>query len=143
MYNPNTVVESRNVTFIETPPYNIRPAGDKDGNVWGDINNQASMPKQPGTPRVSPTGLTDRIRSQVLDSTNEHRSDIEETESSQVSKILGMEVSRDRKAGPMSISQGDYVRTILHRYDKENCNPSSTLGSGPCLLYTSPSPRDS
>ena len=126
MYNPNTVVESRNVTFIETPPYNIRPAGDKDGNVWGDINNQASMPKQPGTPRVSPTGLTDRIRSQVLDSTNEHRSDIEETESSQVSKILGMEVSRDRKAGTMSISQGDYVRTILHS----------------CLLYTSPSPRD-
>ena len=85
----------------------------------------------------------------------------------QASKIQGIEVSRDRKAGTISTSQGDYVRTILQRYDMENCNPSSTPGSGPeiqldqpedkllkgarikeyqalvCLLYTSPSPRDS
>ena len=32
---------------------------------------------------MSPTGLTDCIRSQVLDSNDEHRSDNEETESSQ------------------------------------------------------------
>ena len=43
------------------------------------------MLKQPVTPRVSPTGLADRLRSQVLDST-EHGSDIEETESNQGEK---------------------------------------------------------
>ena len=44
------------------------------------------MLKQPVTPRVSPTGLADRLRSQVLDST-EHGSDIEETESNQGEKF--------------------------------------------------------
>ena len=49
-----------------------------------------------------------------------------------------MEIGHGRKAGTISVSQGDYVRTILHRYDMENCNPSSTPGSGPEIQLDQP-----
>lgn len=71
LYNPDTnrVMESRIVTFIETPPYNIRSAGDEGDHFWGDVIKQASMLKPPDTFRVSPPGLIHRQLSEVAGST--------------------------------------------------------------------------
>ena len=47
-----------------------------------------------------------------------------------VSKVLGMNVPRDRENGTITIDQKDYTEDILERYDMTNCNVAFTPGVG-------------
>ena len=47
-----------------------------------------------------------------------------------VSLVLGIGVTRDREKGAVTISQGNYTKSILERYGMENCNPAHTPGVG-------------
>ena len=50
-----------------------------------------------------------------------------------VSRILGMNVTRDREKGAITISQKDYTKNVVQRYGMEGCNPAYTPGVGPEL----------
>ena len=41
-------------------------------------------------------------------------------------KILGMEIHRERALGRLLLSQSNYVRKVLERFNIENANPVST-----------------
>ena len=47
-----------------------------------------------------------------------------------VSLVLGMQVTRHRKKGTLTISQEDYTKSILARLGMEDCKPSSIPGTG-------------
>ena len=40
--------------------------------------------------------------------------------------ILGMRISRDKVAGTLMLSQGEYVKKVVHRFGMENAKPVST-----------------
>ena len=46
-----------------------------------------------------------------------------------VSLVLGMQVTRDREKGTLTISQEDYTKSILARFGMENSKPSSIPGT--------------
>ena len=53
-----------------------------------------------------------------------------------VSKVLGINVTRDREEGTITIDQKDYMEDIVQRYGMRACNPAYTPGMGPELsLY--------
>ena len=52
------------------------------------------------------------------------------SEPGDVSPVLGMQVTRERKKGTLTISQEDYTKSILARFGMENCKPSSIPGTG-------------
>ena len=41
-------------------------------------------------------------------------------------KILGMDISRDRQAGKLFLSQNKYIEKVLDRFNMSNCKPVST-----------------
>ena len=41
-------------------------------------------------------------------------------------KILGMEIHRDRQAGKLFLSQKNYIKKILDRFNMSNCKSVST-----------------
>ena len=45
-----------------------------------------------------------------------------------VSLVLGMQVTRDRERGMLSITQENYTKSILDRFGMGSCNPLSTPG---------------
>ena len=45
---------------------------------------------------------------------------------SNIKKILGMEIVRDRKAGSLYLSQKRYIEKVLHKFNMYNCKPVST-----------------
>ena len=47
-----------------------------------------------------------------------------------VSLVFGMEVTRDRTKGTVTITQENYVKSLLERYGMENSNPAHTPGGG-------------
>lgn len=55
-----------------------------------------------------------------------------------VSLVLGMQVSRDRNSGTVTISQENYTKAILERFGMDACNPSSTTGFGSELSTEQP-----
>ena len=42
-------------------------------------------------------------------------------------KILGMEITRDRKYGLLFLSQHNYIKKVLHRFNMHDSKPVSTL----------------
>ena len=56
------------------------------------------------------------------------------TDMGDVSGVLGMNVTRDRKEGTITINQKDYMEKIVQRYGMRGCNPAYTPGVGPELL---------
>ena len=52
--------------------------------------------------------------------------------------MLGMQVTRDREKGTLTISQEDYTKSILARSGMENCKPSSIPGTGSELSTEQP-----
>lgn len=49
--------------------------------------------------------------------------------------VLGFQIHRDRQARTLSISQGEYVKNVLERFDMMDCKPVSTpLATGVKLL---------
>ena len=47
-----------------------------------------------------------------------------------MSLVLGMGVTRDRKKGTVTVSQGQYTKSILERFGMANCNPAYKPGVG-------------
>ena len=56
----------------------------------------------------------------------------------EVSRILGMDVTRDREKGPIAISQRYYTEDVVQRYGIEGCNRADTSGIGPELSLNQP-----
>ena len=50
-----------------------------------------------------------------------------------VSRLLGMNVTRDREEGTITINQKDYTEDIVQRYGIRGCNPAYTPGVRPGL----------
>ena len=44
--------------------------------------------------------------------------------------VLEMEVTRDRTKGTVTITQENYVKSLVERYGMGNCNPAYTPGVG-------------
>lgn len=44
----------------------------------------------------------------------------------EVSKFLGINITRDRNGGIISIDQSEYIEEILKRFDMSECNPEIT-----------------
>ena len=57
------------------------------------------------------------------------------TDMGDVSLVLGMEVTHDRTKGTVTITQENYVKSLLERYGMENCNPACTPGVGKELSH--------
>ena len=62
----------------------------------------------------------------------------EMTDLGDVSKVLGMNVARDRENGTITIDQKDYTEDILERYGMTNCNVAFTPGVGPEISLDQP-----
>ena len=60
------------------------------------------------------------------------------TDMGNVSLVLGMQVTRDRKKGILTISQEDYTDSMLERFRMSECKPQSTPGLGPELSLEQP-----
>ena len=60
------------------------------------------------------------------------------TDMGDVSLIFGMEVTRDRTKGTVTITQENYMKSLLERYGMGNCNPAHTLGVGQELSLDQP-----
>jgi hypothetical protein len=56
-------------------------------------------------------------------------------------KILGMEISRDRKSGLLFLSQHGYIQKVLRHFNMQNSKPVSTLIALHFKLSSSQSPR--
>ena len=48
--------------------------------------------------------------------------------------FLGMNLQRDRAKGTISLSQTQYIESVLKRFDMLHCKPISTPMSTPCKL---------
>ena len=51
------------------------------------------------------------------------------TDMGEVSLVLGIEVTRDRTKGTVTITQENYVKSLVERYGMRICNPAHT----PCV----------
>ncbi|CAN0011358.1 unnamed protein product [Sphacelaria rigidula] len=60
------------------------------------------------------------------------------TDMGDVSLVLGMRVTRDRKNGPLTLSHENYTKSILEKYGMGDCNPLSTPGTGAELSLNQP-----
>ena len=49
------------------------------------------------------------------------------TDMGEISLIFGMQVTRDRESGTLTISQADYTRFVLEQYGKGECKPVNTF----------------
>ena len=55
-----------------------------------------------------------------------------------VSRILGMNVTRDREKETITINQKDYTQDVIQCYGMKGCNPAYTPGVGPELSLNQP-----
>ena len=65
----------------------------------------------------------------------------EMTDLGDVSKALGMNVTRDRENGTITIDQKDYTEDIFERYSMTSCNVAFTSGVGPEISLDQPADR--
>ena len=55
-----------------------------------------------------------------------------------VSRVLGMNVTRDREKGVIAIDQKGYTEDIVERFGMKSCNSKFTPGVGPVRLLNQP-----
>ena len=60
------------------------------------------------------------------------------TDMGDVSRVLGMNVTREREEGAITISQKDCTKGIIQRYGMRGCNPAYTPGVRPKLSLDQP-----
>ncbi|CAB1103214.1 unnamed protein product [Ectocarpus sp. CCAP 1310/34] len=65
----------------------------------------------------------------------------EMTDMGEVSLILGMQVTCSYEEGTLTVSQNNYIKTILERVGMENPNPVKTPGYGPELSTDQPADK--
>ena len=58
-----------------------------------------------------------------------------------VSLVLGMDVTRDREKGTVTIAQQKYTKSMLERYGMASCNSTYTPGMGKELSLNQPEER--
>ena len=78
--------------------------------------------------------LLGKLKKQLMDR-------FETTDLGDVSKVLGMNVTRDRENVTIPIDQKDYTEDIFERYGITNCNVAFTPGVGPEISLDQPSDR--
>ena len=78
--------------------------------------------------------LLGKLKKQLMD-----RSEM--TDLGDVSKVLGMNVTRDRENGTITIDPKDYTEDILQRYGMTNCNVVFTPGVAPKISLDQPAGR--
>ena len=69
----------------------------------------------------------------LVEQKKELKERFEMTDMGEVSRILGMEVTRDYDEGTFAITQTAYVDNILERFGMQNANAAHTPGYGPEL----------
>ena len=52
------------------------------------------------------------------------------TDMGDVSMVLGMQITRDREAKTLTISQDHYTKSVLARFGMGECNPVHKTGAG-------------
>ena len=62
----------------------------------------------------------------------------EMTDMGDVSKVFGMNVTRNHDEGTITINQKEYTEDIVQRYGMRGCNPTYTPGVGPELFLDQP-----
>ena len=75
--------------------------------------------------------LLNKLKKQLMDR-------FEMTDMCDVSRVLGMNVSRDREKGTITIDQKGYEEDIVERFDMKDCSPAFTPGSRPELSLNQP-----
>ena len=60
------------------------------------------------------------------------------TDTSDVSLVLGMQVTRDRERGTLTTTQGNYTKSVPDRFGMGSCNPLSTPDLGSELSVEQP-----
>ena len=75
--------------------------------------------------------LLDKIKKQLMNR-------FEMTDIGDVSGVLGMNVTRDREKGIITINRKGYTEDIVQRYNMRLCNPAYTPGMGPELPLDQP-----
>ena len=75
--------------------------------------------------------LLDKLNKQLMD-----RSEM--TGMGDVSRVLGMNVTRDREKETITINQKDYTEDIVQRYGMRDCNPAYSPGVEPTLFLDQP-----
>ena len=60
------------------------------------------------------------------------------TDIADISHVLDMQVTRDRKGKTLIINPGNHTKSILERFGIADCKPSSTLGFGSELSTEQP-----
>ena len=75
--------------------------------------------------------LLNKLKKQLMDR-------FKMSDMSDVSRTLGMTVTRDRKKEVITISQKDYTEDVVQRYGIEGSNPAYTPGIGPELSLNQP-----
>ena len=75
--------------------------------------------------------LLDKLMKQLMDR-------FEMADMGDVSRVLGMNVTRDREEGIIMINQKEYTEDIVQRYEMRGCNPAYTPGVGPELSLDQP-----
>ena len=63
----------------------------------------------------------DKLKKQLMDR-------FEMTDIGDVSRLLGMNVTRDREEGTITINQKNYTEDMVQRYGMRGCNPAYTPG---------------
>ena len=78
--------------------------------------------------------LLGKLKKQLMDR-------LEMTDLEDVSKVLGMNVMRDRENRTITIDQKEYTENILERYGMTNCNVALTPGVGQEISLDQPGDR--
>ena len=68
--------------------------------------------------------LTNKLKKQLMDR-------FEMSDMGDVSRLLGFSIPREPEKRAITISQTDYTKKVIQRYDMESCNPAYTPGVGP------------
>ena len=75
--------------------------------------------------------LLNKLKKKLMDG-------FEMSDMDEASKIFGMNVTRDREKGAITISQKDYTEDVVQLYGMEGCNLAYTPDIGPELSLNQP-----
>ena len=79
--------------------------------------------------------LQDKVKKHLMDR-------FEMKDMGDVPRVLGMNVTRDREEGIITINQKNYTENIVQRYEVRGCNPVYTPGVGPELSLDQPDAKE-
>ena len=75
--------------------------------------------------------LLNKLMKQLMDR-------FEMTDMGDVSRVLGMNATRDREQGTTTTDEKDNTEDIVERFGMKDCNPAFTPGAGPELSLNQP-----